>query len=89
MPRTVADRICFRIHEATGLNRARCRCLAGIDIGVIAFRSVKLSNIAAKFHGKANSTSKHRRLQSFFQRVAFNQDALAKLSPPSCPLTKN
>lgn len=79
MPRTVADRICTRIREAAKFNLARCRCLAGIVFGVIDSRSVKLNDIAARLQGKANFTSKYRRLQSFFQRVEFNQDALAKL----------
>ncbi len=35
MPRTVADRICIRLHEAAELNLARCRCLAGIVSGII------------------------------------------------------
>ena len=79
MPRTVADRICIRLHEAAELNLARCRCLAGIVSGIIDSRSVKLNDIASKFQGKANFMSKYRRLQLFFQQVEFNQGALAKL----------
>ena len=79
MPRTVADRICIRIHEAAQFHLARCRCLAGIVAGIIDSRSVKLNDIALKFQGKANFMSKYRRLQLFFQQVAFNQGTLAKL----------
>jgi hypothetical protein len=79
MPRTVADRICIRIHEAAKFNLARCRCLAGIVTGIIDSRSVKLSDISARLQGKANFMSKYRRLQSFFQQVEFNQGTLAKL----------
>ena len=79
MPRTVADRICIRIHEAAQFHLARCRCLAGIVAGIIDSRSVKLNDIASQFQGKANFMSKYRRLQLFFQQVAFNQGTLAKL----------
>ena len=73
MPRTIADRICIRIHEAAKFNLARCRCLAGIITGIIDSRSVKLNDIAAKLQGKANSMSKYRRLQSFFKQVFHNR----------------
>ena len=79
MPRTVADRICIRIHEAAQFHLARCRCLAGIVAGIIDSRSVKLNDIASQFQGKANFMSKYRRRQLFFQQVAFNQGTLAKL----------
>ena len=100
MPRTVADRICIRLHEVAEFNLARCRCLAGIVSGIIASRSVKLHAIAAKFQGKANFTSKYRRRQLFFPQVEFNQGALAQLvvsalalagkrsSPSTAPLGK-
>ena len=79
MPRTVADRICIRIHEAAQFHLARCRSLAGIVAGIIDSRSVNLNGIALKFQGKANFMSKYWRLQLFFQQVAFNQGTLAKL----------
>ena len=79
MPRTVADRICIRIHEAAQFHLARCRCLAGIVAGIIDSRSVKWNDIASQFQGKANFMSKYRRRQLFFQQVEFNQGSLAKL----------
>ena len=45
MPRTVADRICIRLHAAAEFDLARCRRLAGIVSGIIASRSGKLHDI--------------------------------------------
>ena len=52
MPRTTADRICAGIYEAARLNLARCRRLAGITVGVIASRPVKLNGIGSKMPSK-------------------------------------
>ena len=77
MPRTTADRICAGIYEAATLNRTRWRCLAGIIVGVIASRPVKLNGIASKTPGKGDFTAKYRGLQMFSRKDTCNHAVLA------------
>ena len=71
-------RLCVEIAAATGWNLARCRCFAGIVIGILASRSVKLGDLAAHISGQAQFSSKTRRMQYFFQdfEMAFASVAL-------------
>ena len=66
MPRTIADRICIRLHEAAKSNLARCHCLAGAVARIGDSQAEKLHDIVSPFQGKANFMSKYRRLQLFF-----------------------
>ena len=77
MSRTIADRICANIYEATKLNLARCRSLAGMTVGVIASRSVKLNDIVSKMPGKVDFTAKYRGVQMFSRKATCNHAALA------------
>jgi hypothetical protein len=80
------SRLCSEIATATHWNLARCRCLANIVIGILASRSVKLDDLAAHVPGRAQFSSKTRRMQYFFQRfeMAFASVALLVIAMLGC-----
>ena len=53
-------------------NKARITCLAEILKGIIAVKTVNLSQIATIFSSKAQTSSSYRRIQRFFKEFDFN-----------------
>lgn len=89
------DLIMTHINElATILNRtlnwhkSRATCLAQMVCGLIAVKTVNLSQIALAFCSKSKPTSSYRRIQRFFSGFSFDPASIADIILPLIPKHK-
>jgi hypothetical protein len=76
----------LKLHCA-GWHLARIQCLSSLILGVFKVKTVKLTEIATTFPGRAEIESNYRRLQRFFQQVECNSTLIAQLVVSFLPYT--
>ena len=60
-------------------NKCRLDCFVGMLLALIRLKQVNLTQLALGFASEADTKSRYRRLQRFFQGVIFDYDVIATL----------
>ncbi len=60
-------------------NKCRLDCFVGMLLALIRLKQVNLTQLALGFSSEADTKSRYRRLQRFFQGVIFDYDVIATL----------
>lgn len=62
-----------------GWGKCRLDCFIGMLLALVRLKHVNLTQLALAFASQADTKSRYRRLQRFFQEVVFDYDAIARL----------
>ena len=62
-----------------GWGKCRLDCFVGMLLALVRLKHVNLTQLALAFASQADTKSRYRRLQRFFQEVVFDYDAIARL----------
>ena len=76
---TLSDGLYRSLKERLGWSKPRMACFSSLLLALFRAQQMNLARLAVAMGGEADSQSRYRRLQRFFQQVHFDYDVIARL----------